>query len=247
MGSEMLDCDMIHTAMGEFSSCEATPNGMLVSTHCLYPSFEPVNVYVVGFGDGFIVHDNAEAARLVWMYGVDERSFKRFASNSARAFDCNVEGAQIQCEAGSADWLWAAIASVANASSDAARTAVGKVRHSKEGSLIQKAKAIFDGADWKPDTKLNFPFPGNSGKVHSFDLAIMAGGQTALMDAVTPHHTSIAAKYVAFSDTMNQPGIYKYALYDGELGQQDKALMSNVADLISYKSLEGTNGRFLIQ
>ncbi|KIN75514.1 hypothetical protein Z949_144 [Sulfitobacter guttiformis KCTC 32187] len=243
----MLDCDMIHTKMSEFASCEPTANGLLVSTHCLYPSFEAVNVFVVGYGDGFIVHDNAEAARLVWMYGIDERSFKRTASHSANAFDCKMEGAQIQCEAPSSDWLWAAIASVANASSDAARAAVGKARVSTEVSLIQKAKAIFDGAAWNPETKLDFPFPGSSGKVHSFDLAIFSGGKTALVDAVTPHHNSIAAKYLAFSDTPNQPGIYKYALYDVELDQQDKALMSNVADLISYKSLEGTNGKFLIQ
>lgn len=119
--------DATSYSQGQRGQSEMPDGGFLISTHCLYPSFEPVSVFVLGYGDGFIVHDNAEAARLAWMYGVDDRSFKRIAYASSNDFDCKIDGVQIQCEAPSAEWLWAAIASVANASSDAARTAVGKV------------------------------------------------------------------------------------------------------------------------
>lgn len=247
MGPKMLDCDVIHAAIGRPASCKRTDDGLLVSTHCLYPSFEAVDVFVVGHGSGFIVHDSSQAARIAWMYGVEDRSFGRLAKHSAKAFGCVVKGVQIQCEAPSSDWLWAAIVSVANASSDAARTAVGKIRISKEENIILKTKAVFDRALWKPSTKLEFQYPGSSGKIHTFDLAVISDGKTALFDAITPHPNSIAAKYLAFSDTTTQPGIYKYAVYENELEPHDKALMSNVADLVSYKSLVGTEGKFIMQ
>ncbi|MGJ8623987.1 MAG: hypothetical protein ACSHW1_14605 [Yoonia sp.] len=233
--------------MGKFASCEAKPDGLFVTTNCLYPSFEPVGVYIVGYGEGFIIHDNADAARLSWMYGTEERSFKRIAAHSALTFGCQAKGTQIQCEVVSADWLWSGVATVANASADAARTAVGKYRLAKETNLVARTKAIFDRASWKPNTKLDYPFPGSSGKTHIFDLAVLSGGATALIDAVTPHHNSIAAKYLAFSDTSSQPGVYKYALYEGELSAEDKSLLSNVADLVSYEAIAGTDGRFILQ
>lgn len=243
----MLDCDVVHTAMGMFSGCQRTEDGLYVTTHCMYPSFEPVGVYVVGHGGGFIVHDKGEAARGSWMRGIESRGFKRIAKSSAALFGCEVNGVQITCEALSSDWLWSAITSVANASADAARAAMGKVRVVKEASLITKTKSILDAAKWKPETKLEYPFPGKSGKTHMFDLAVFSGGQTALIDAVVAHPNSIAAKYLALSDAEMQPGLFKYALYEGELEQHEKALLSNVADLINFKSLSGTNGKFLLQ
>jgi hypothetical protein len=243
----MLDCDMINIQMDKFALCERRQDGLFMTTNCLYPSFEQVGVYIVGHGDGYIVHDNADAARLAWTYGIDERSFKRLAAHSAQIYGCEASGLQIQCGAHSKDWLWSAISTVANASADAAKTAVVKARLAKEVSLVTRAKAVFDRSKWKPETKLDYHYPGVSGKMHTFDLAVVADGSTALIDAVTPHHNSIAAKYLAFSDTASQPGIYKYALYEGDLSAEDKSLLANVADLVNYKALEGTDGRFILQ
>lgn len=107
----------------------------------------------------------------------------------------------------SVDWLWAAIASVANASSGAARTSAGRIRQTAEETLIRKTKAILDSAYWNPITKRDAQIPGGSGKIHTFDLMIEHDSQTALMDAVVPHPNSIAAKYLAFSDTENRRGL----------------------------------------
>jgi len=243
----MLDCDLVRVAVDKFQSCEQTSAGLRVSTQCLYPSFDPVEVFVVGRGEGFIVHDDGEAARASWSNGVDERSVQRSLDAAAQYFGCETSGVQIRCEVPSQEWLWSAIASVANASSEAARSALGRVRQSREVSLIRKTKAIFDSAQWRPTTKLEFSYPGRSGKVHTFDLAVESGRKLALIDAVVPHPTSIAAKFLAFSDTETRPGVYKYALYEDELSQEDKALISNVADLIRYKALSGTDGSFVFQ
>lgn len=247
MGSKMLDCVSFSDLSKRHESCEQTSEGLRLATHCVYPSFEPVYVYIVPFGDGFIVHDDSGAGRLSWMYGVDTRSLGRLAKKAAAEFGCDYNRGQMRCTVESEDWLWSAILAVANASAESVRAAVGKNRLPKEQSMISRAKRVFDKAKWKPETILGFDVPGKSGKLHKFDLAVISGGATAILDAVVPHQNSIAAKYLALSDAENQPGFFKYSLYDAELSTEDKALLSNVSDLVHIKSLIGTDGRFLIQ
>ena len=80
------------------------------------------------FGDGLIVHDDCAAARSAWMHGVDERTVAKDIAAVARAFSCRSEDNQISMGVQGIDWLWSAVASVANASAEAARRSVGKAR-----------------------------------------------------------------------------------------------------------------------
>lgn len=242
----MLDCSAIDQAMGKYEGCERTQEGLRVMTHCLYPSFDQVAVFVVKRGDDLVVHDGGGAARVSWLHGAEPNALKRILNTSAASFGCEVREQTILTIAVSEDWLWAAVASVANAASDAARASVGRVRQTTEESLIRKTKAILDSARWGPETKLDAQYPGASGKIHTFDLLIQHEKQVALMDAVVSHPNSIAAKYLAFSDTETRPGLHKYALYDNELSAEDKTLLSNVADLIAFEAISGTDGRFLL-
>lgn len=243
----MLDCLTIKDAAGRYDGCERTSEGLRIKTDCLFPSFEQVSVFVVGNGDGFIVHDGGGAAQSAWMHGVDSRALSHSLANAAQTFGCEYKDSKLVAEAQSSEWLWAAIATVANAAADAARGAVGRVRAIKEDDLISKTKAILDRAAWSPKTTRDFKQVGESGKVHTFDLSVEAGRSLALIDAVVAHPGSIAAKYLAFSDTPRRSGLFKYALYDGQLAQEDKTILSNVADLIAYKAIVGTDGKFLIQ
>jgi hypothetical protein len=242
----MLDCAVVDQAFSKYEGCAQTDEGLRVMTHCLYPSFEQVAVFIVSKGDGLIVHDGAGAARSAWLHGSEPKSVSRSLMSAAAAFGCDVKDRTIMTQAASVDWLWAAIASVANASSDAARASAGRIRQTAEETLIRKTKAILDSAAWNPGTKLDAQYPGESGKMHTFDLMIEHGGEIALMDAVVSHPNSIAAKYLAFSDTEKRRGLYKYALYDNDLAPEDKTLLSNVADLVAYQAIVGTNGRFLL-
>lgn len=242
----MLDCMSIKDAVSRYDGCVRTGEGVRISTDCLYPSFEQVAVFVVGNGTGYIVHDGGGAAQSAWAHGADTRSVTHSLSTSAQAFGCEQRESKLIVEAQSSDWLWAAIATVANASADAARGAVGRVRVSKEADLISKMKNILDNAAWGPKTARDYKQVGESGKLHTFDLAVEAGRSLALIDAVVPHPGSIAAKYLAFSDTPKRLGLFKYAIYDGEIAQEDKALLSNVADLVSFKAIVGTDAHFLI-
>lgn len=243
----MLDCATIRDAVGRYDGCIRTGEGVQITTDCLYPSFEQVVVFIVGNGAGYIVHDGGGAAQSAWAHGVDGRSVTHSLATSAQAFGCQHKESKLIAEAESQDWLWAAVAAVANAAADAARGAIGRVRVSREEDLIAKTKAILDRAPWRPTTSRDFKQAGESGKVHTFDLAVEAGRSIALIDAVVAHPGSIAAKYLAFSDTPARAGLFKYALYDGELAPEDKALLTNVADLIAFQAIVGTDGRFLIQ
>ncbi len=53
-----MTCEDILAALAGEATCEQTPSGMRVETHCLYPSFDPVDVFVVRHGEGFIVTDD---------------------------------------------------------------------------------------------------------------------------------------------------------------------------------------------
>lgn len=76
-----------------------------MATRCLHPSFEPVHVYIVGHGEGFIVHDDGGAAGTAWDHGVDRADMRKFLDVAADAFDCDVSDNQIRADVVSKDWL----------------------------------------------------------------------------------------------------------------------------------------------
>lgn len=243
----MLDCSRISDVMAGYYQCESTDTGARISTHCMYPSFEQVSVFIVNFGDDIVVHDGGGAMRSAWDHGRNNRSVTRVFSSSAASFGCEFSNGQFQVSVPSEDWLFGAVATIANASSDAARAVTGKARVSREDNIIAKAKDVFDKAHWGAQTKLEHAHVGDSGKMHSFDLAVFHEKSVALIDAVVPHPNSIASKYLAFSDSGNHPNIFKYAVIDGDLPSADKSLISNVADVISINSIVGTDGRYLLE
>lgn len=243
----MLDCQLIQTSMSQFSRCERTDAGFMVATHCLYPSFEAVSVFVVGYGEGFIVHDSGRAAHVAWKHGFDDRAFKNAAQNIAKEYGCSSDKGQISCQVPSSEWLWSAISTVANASADTVRTLLRKPQKASERNIIRQTKNFLDSSVWSAKTVLNEPVPGQSGKVHTFDLAVHSNDDLTLVDEVTAHPNSIAAKYLAFSDVATRPGVHKYALYDGELASEDKVLLSNVADLLDFSAVERSRGQVLLQ
>lgn len=243
----MVDCSNISNALGEFGVCEETAQGLRVSTHCLYPSFEPVSVFVRRHGDSFIVHDAGGAATSIWHHGLDSSYIGRAFSKAAEAFGCHYSLQSIQVIVDDEDWLFSGIVSVANASSEAARRAVSKTRITSEHGLIKKTKRFLDNLSWSPETKLEHHVSGTSGKTHIFDLAVFHNSSVGLIDAVVPHASSVAAKYLAFADTENRMGLYKYAIYETELASEDKSLISDVADLVAYESVIGSDGKFFLQ
>jgi hypothetical protein len=87
---------------------------------------------------------------------------------------------------------------------------------------------------------------GRSGKHHRFDFVVRSFGKVLLLDAVAPHHISIASKYVAFAD-MAQSRNKKFAVHDRRLESEDISLLQQVADIVPVTALEGGIKRLVLQ
>src|SRR3712207_506186 len=80
-------CEQIKAALAAFDICVETDEGARVTTHCLYPSFEPVNVFVIGFEEGFKIHDGGGASRSAWIHGRDDSLIVRVMGKHARRYN----------------------------------------------------------------------------------------------------------------------------------------------------------------
>lgn len=231
-------CEEIIEAMSEFSACEQTQDGCRYLTHCLYPSFDPVAVYVTKYGDGFHVHDGGGASRTAWSHGRDEKTFQRIMERHARRFGLSFEKDSFFGVVHGADWLQSVILAVANTSASAALEAVEHIAATTERALKDKIDSVLTEMVPAQNIGRSFEIRGKSGKVHEFDFIIHREARVTLMDAVAPHHVSISSKYVAFSDTeITEQQTNKYAVYERDLDPSDSALMQQVADLVPFSAL----------
>jgi hypothetical protein len=240
----MLDCADLDASLARFKGCTATQDGLRIATDCLLPSFEQVHVYVVKFGDGLIVHDDCAAARSAWVHGVDDVTIAKDVAAVAKAFSCKAESNQISLGVPDPAWLWSAVASVANASAEAARRSVGKARKAPEQTLFLRAFRAIEKGTLGASVVRDFSYAGDSGRQYGFDIGVVLGDAVALVDVVSAHPTSVAFKHMAFSDVRVGPQGEKYIVHGGDLPSTDRVLLSNVADLITItdaKEREGWN------
>ena len=236
-----MPCADVFEAFAGFDSCVDTEHGTRVSTHCLYPSFDPVNVYVVRFGDGFRVHDGGGAERASWLHGRDDKLTTRMLNRYAQRYDLTQSNGVLTGDAATIDWLYSVILAVANASAAAANATVEHVVAAAESSLRERVFQALSRTAGEKSVREEFPFMGQSGKEHRFDFGIVRADRAPiLIDTVTPHHTSIAHKYVAFADVSSAgiSGLEKLAVYDKALESDDASLMRQVADLVPFASLD---------
>lgn len=241
-------CDEVRAALAALTDCEETDQGTKITTQCLYPSFDPVHVFVAGYGDGYKVHDGGGAMRAAWDHGRDHTLAKRMLGRQATAYHLAVVEDAIVGEATSAEWLMSAILSVANASAAAAHAAVERIARSTEAMLKERIYTVLATTVPEASIAKGFEAPGKSGKIYTFDFGVRrASDAWLLMDAVAPHHVSISAKYVAFSDVGGPSDSVagRFAVYDRPLEADDKALLSQVADIVPLTALkEGVKREF---
>lgn len=243
--NDMSTCLDIKSALSTFEECIDTDDGARVATHCLYPSFEQVRVYIGKLGDGFVVHDRGEASLSAWDHGRDSKGTKALFQAAALRFHCKLEDETITARAANLEWLPSAILAVANAAAEASNSAVKKITLHNEGRLVKRIGHVLNHAPWRPKFSSKTSIAGRSGRMYEFDYSVRSGERLALVDAIVPYHSSIASKYLAFSDTERGSGLEKYAIFDDELEQQDKSLMSDVATLVPFSELEKSHGEIL--
>jgi len=234
-------CDDIQSALALLPPCEQTEQGARFVTHCLYPSFTPVAVYVVRIGDGYTVHDGGGAMQAVWDHGREMSTARRFVAQQANFHQLAVKSGMLTVDVPNREWLLSAILSVANASAAAARSTLEAVSQATETSLKDMISDVLKKVAPSHSIATEFAMRGRSGKTHHFDFAISRGlNELIVVDAVSPHHVSIASKYVAFSDTSDGFDNIRsrLAVHDKPLDADDVSLLQQVADIVPFASLE---------
>jgi hypothetical protein len=232
-----MNCDVIRRAMADFDVCEETSEGSRVATHCLYPSFEHVRVFVAKVGDGYTVHDGAGAYSTAWLHGRDAELIGKSITDAAERFHIYVAGNVIAARVNSAEWLTSGILSVANASSLAAHDAVDKIMVAQEEALIDRIGRTLIETLPQNDVSKNVDIKGISGGKRHFDFVLRRESPAPIfINSVTPRRNSVAAKYVSFADTAAERR-FKFAVHDRELEIGDTALLQQVASVVPFASL----------
>lgn len=242
----MIECDVIQTLLNDASACEVTRRGTRVITHCLYPSFEQVAVFITTSGNGFVVSDGGDAIAKTWLHGRDHRFASRRLKQAALHFGCEFKNDELRLKVPSKDWLPQSIVAVANAAAEGANAAVEGIGQSTEQKLVSRIQRVLEQSAVGFTAKIEHPIVGMSGKTHRHDLLVEHNDTQIIVDVVVPHHNSVASKYLALSDTAEASGLYKYAVFERELEASDKVLLSNVADVLPYKTIAETSGTALL-
>jgi hypothetical protein len=240
-------CEDIRAAMGAGEVCEETEAGARVATHCLYPSFDPVTVLVSRLGDGYRVSDAGGAVRNAWISGRDEALSGRMLAREAARYSLSVSNHALVAEVPSIDWLRSAVLAVANASASVAHAAIGKAAAAAESHLKDRIRESLE--HFVPASRIDedYEVRGQSGDSRHFDYGVRSANDSLLLlSAVSPHHNSIAAKYVAFADTKAlDAGISRFAVYDRPLEKGSVSLMLQVAELVPLATLDPKARRVL--
>lgn len=246
-----LQCAEIDAAFRALPTCSEAQDGVRYTTHCLYPSFEPVEVFVRGGASGFVVHDGGGAARAAWRYGRDARTVEHAIARQAAIYKLSVRDESLTAEIPGSEWLASAIMAVANASATAARAATEtapSIPMIAEATLRDLVRSVLSEMVSDASVASEFPLRGKSGKRHRFDFAIHErAGVLTLIDIVSPHHVSIASRYMAFSDVSGVDGMLhgKFAVHDRPLDPEDVSLLSQFADVVPFRSLKPGLARVL--
>jgi hypothetical protein len=240
-----MTCEEIHAALAHFDRCDETSEGSRIATHCMYPSFTPVHVYVAKVGDGYKVHDGAGAYETAWLHGRDHRLIVGAIEDECAHFHLSLSGKTMVADVPSIDWLSSAILSVANATALAAHAAVVKIVAVEEEALVDKIGAVLNDKFSSHQIARDFDVRGKSGGTRHFDFAILLRENDILINGVSPHRASIASKYVSFADTDAELE-YKLAIHDQTLATNDVALLQQVASIVPLTSLSEGVGRLLV-
>lgn len=195
----------------------------------MFPSYEPVFVYVAKLGEGFVVHDAGETMAVVMAHGQDSRSAKSAIRSECKRYALRFGDRRISLKIDALDWLETAIVCVANASASAARHALQDTTSKSELDLADKLYAILESRVPKGLVSRSYAFQGASGRKYKFDLAVQSRDQLTLIETVTAHANSVNSKYVAFADVPASEHIQKIVAHNNDLSPEDILLLQNVA------------------
>ncbi len=222
-------CSVVASETNRFWSCKETQNGAQIRTTCVFPSFEPVYVYVAKLGDGFVVHDAGETMAVILGHGQSGEVAKRSIKAECVRYDLSFGKRRISLKIDALDWLETAIVCVANTSASAARSALKESPQKSETDLADTIFSLLEPFVSKGTMVKDFSYRGSSGRGYKFDIAVQGKERLTLIDTVTAHANSVNSKFVAFSDVPEADDVQKIVAHNNELRAEDILLLQNVA------------------
>jgi hypothetical protein len=133
------------------------------------------------------------------------------------------------------------------ASALAANNAVAKMVVAAESALIRRIESTLEKIIPAARIGREVAIKGRSGGERRFDFAIRRNDRYSLLiNGVSPHHSSISSKYVAFSDSDGDRED-KLAVYSRPLQTDDTALLQQVATIVPIAALKGRAEKSLLR
>lgn len=234
-----MKCDELRSLLERDAVCQETEYGTRIVTHCLYPSFDQVSVFISRWGEGFRITDGGGAVRSAMMHGRDDAALQSAFKKARARYSVASRNGLMIFEAESQEWLYSAILAVANASAMAASLAADHVLAAIERDLRTRIYEELRKVVPERNIATEYEYTGSSGKTWPVDYAVVAGTRL-LIKAINPHPISISANYTAFGDIGANDNIPRFSVFDPlrPLKQEDGALMRQVAELVPLPSLE---------
>lgn len=206
---------LIERGLGEVSSVKLVSDGVLATTHCMYPSNGLVRVLVRGGNRTVVASDEGGALSEATSAGIEphERALAHLVKDQGLTIrDGVIYTPQMPIEAAAL-----AVLLVANASQEVARWLFEhtKIRRSRD------FKALLSDFLLKRFDKRVSPasIAGHSNKLHKFSNVIeLEGHRRLIVDPVANEASSINARVVANLDVMavKNPLIIQRLVYDDE-------------------------------
>ena len=159
-----------------------------------------------------------------------------------------LDGQTLTSEIMSSEWLPSAILAVSNAAAMTARQSIDHSIAAFEANISEKIYLALRKVYAESRIMREFSVDGQSGKQHNFDYAVgNIDSKILLLDAISPHHSSIAHKYTSFSDVKSALNglAVTFAVYDRPLDPEDVSLMQQVSDLVPINSVSSGAERVL--
>lgn len=233
-----MKCDLIVSALSRFQ-CEETGEGTRILTHCLYPNFGQVAVYVQTHLDGYLVHDGGAGYDFAYDEGLSATSIKALMREYAAMYGADTDDHRIFARALSPDWLVSVVLSVANASAAAATALVNSAtadraddKEFREHTFVTLCQAFTESR-----VPRRVQRRGRTGKLYTFAFGVRFKNSIALVDTVSPSPISVASRFTSFSAVGGRGSNGAFLAYNRPLASADSALLAEVADVVPLEIL----------
>lgn len=236
-----MKCDLILAALSNLQ-CEKTSEGTRILTHCMYPNFDQVAVYVQTHLDGFLVHDGGAGYDFAFDEGYHATAVKGLMRDYSGFYGADTDGHRIFARAISPEWLPSAVMSVANASAGSATALVNGAAddRAEDKEFRERAFLVLCDAFKSEHVPRRIKRRGRTGKLYTFAFGVTYKNSIALVDTVTPNALSVASRFTSFSAVGGRKDFGTFLAYKRALSNEDAALLAEVADIVPLESLVGS-------